>query len=369
MERLRNMDLKRSLFFLSTGCVLLSLLLVLLVFQICGRIRANYPTGGISYTIDGTTTILKQPTDEEQRMQELLTYMELFSCVFFPFAGLGFSGVLFYHIKLKKPIILLREGTAHIQTQDLNFSIPEVSTDELGQICAAFETMRLELLKTNRELWQQAEDRKRLNAAFAHDLRNPITVLKGSIKLLRQDVSDRQALERMESYTLRIEQYVEAMSGIERLEQMPVRAERVEMSGLRADLEETARLLAPSISVIFSAPEGGVLWMDRGIFMMTAENLIGNGARFAKEKLTVTLAFTEDRLSLTVADDGSGFPEKLLEEGPKPFGKTEGGGEHFGMGLYNSSLLCVKHGGSLRLKNNRRGGASATAVFQMYCKS
>ena len=52
--------------------------------------------------------------------------------------------------------------------------------------CAAFETMREELLLTNQELWRQAEERRRLNAAFAHDLRNPVTVLKGTVKQLRQ---------------------------------------------------------------------------------------------------------------------------------------------------------------------------------------
>ena len=76
--------------------------------------------------------------------------------------------------------------------------------------------MRAELLKANQELWEQAEERKRLNAAFSHDLRNPVTVLKGTIKLIRQGKEDGQAFERLEDYVLRIENYVEAMSGIQR---------------------------------------------------------------------------------------------------------------------------------------------------------
>ena len=44
-------------------------------------------------------------------------------------------------------------------------------------------TMRQTLLKSNRELWRQSEEQKRLKAAFPHDLRNPITVLKGSIEM------------------------------------------------------------------------------------------------------------------------------------------------------------------------------------------
>ena len=96
---------------------------------------------------------------------------------------------------------------------------------------------------TNQELWRQAEERKRLNAAFAHDLRNPITVLKGSVRLLRQDPADQQALDRLESYTIRIEQYVEAMSSIQRLEQMPLRTAGAALDNLWAELEAGGQVI------------------------------------------------------------------------------------------------------------------------------
>ena len=92
-----------------------------------------------------------------------------------------------------------------------------------------------------------------------------------------------------------------------------------------------------------------------------AENLIGNAVRFAHKRLEITLALEERTLALAVADDGPGFPDQLLRSGPKPFGKTEAGGSHFGMGLYTSGLLCRKHGGTLRLANSASGGAVAIA--------
>lgn len=213
------------------------------------------------------------------------------------------------------------EGTRRIQTHNLDFTLPVPSTDELGQICAAFENMRLELLKTNRELWQQAEERKRLNAAFAHDLRNPVTVLKGSLKLLRKGTADEQVIDRLESYTLRIEQYVEAMSCIQRIEQMPVRIGEVTVSVLRTELAETARLFAPVLNIDVAVPDIGTLRIDHGIFLNVAENLIGNAARFAQKKLEIVLVLEHDCLLLSVADDGPGFPVELLKSGPKPFGK------------------------------------------------
>ncbi len=368
MERLKNMSLKKSFFFLSVWCILISLLLVLLVFFVCGSIAKSYPSGGVEIRSDGTVIPLEQPAPAQQRSLTLMAYFQWLSCIAFPLCGLGAAGTLFYHIKLKKPIDLLRDGTEHIRSNDLNFSIPAVSADELGQICAAFETMRLELLKTNQELWRQSEERKRLNAAFSHDLRNPITVLKGSVKLLRKGMPDAQIIDRLESYTLRIEQYVEAMSSIQRIEQMPVQNSDVTFSALRAELEETARLFAPALNIAASVPDMGTVRIDHGIFLTVAENLIGNAARFAQTKLVITLALEKNLLSLSVADDGPGFPAELLRSGPKPFGKLEESTEHFGMGLYSSNLLCLKHGGSLRLENSPTGGAVTAASIQINFK-
>ena len=96
-----------------------------------------------------------------------------------------------------------------------------------------------------------------------------------------------------------------------------------------------------------------------------AENLIGNAARFARQKLEITLAPEEAALLLSVADDGPGFSPELLKSGPKPFGRTEESGGHFGMGLYGSGLLCRKHGGGLRLENRAEGGGIATASLKI----
>lgn len=368
MERLKNMGLKKAFFLLSVWCILISLLLVLLVFLVCNTIKSGYPSGGMEIRPDGVARPLEQPTAAQQRMITLLTYFQWLSCILLPASGLGIAAALFYRIKLKKPIDLLRDGTEHIRANDLNFSIPAVSTDELGQICVAFEIMRLELLKTNQELWRQSEERKRLNAAFAHDLRNPITVLKGSVKLLRKGTPDEQTIDRLESYTLRIEQYVEAMSSIQRMEQMPVQCSEVAFSALRAELEETSGLLAPALKIAISGPNTGVIRIDHGIFLTVAENLIGNAARFAQTKLEVTLCVKGNILFLAVIDDGPGFPAELLKSGPKPFGKLEESAGHFGMGLYSSNLLCLKHGGILRLENRSSGGAIATASIQINFK-
>lgn len=395
MERLKKMGLKKSFVLLSAAGVAAALFLIGGVFIVCGEITSKYPSGGVAITGDGVVRELTGPTEKQKLIVQAVEGVRLLLCVLVPMGCLSFASMLFYRWKLKKPIAVLQAGTMRIREHDLDFTLPEVSGDELGQVCAAFETMRAELLQTNRELWRQAEERKRLNAAFSHDLRNPLTVLKGTVKLMRQGEADEHALERMETYVLRLEQYVEAMSSIQRLEQMPVQKKEVALSLLRDEVEETARLLAPWVRRGWS--HGGraectmeSILVDHGLFLTVAENLIGNAARYARENIRIDLSVcdkipvheeeprggnkdektagdvgNEKFLIMTVSDDGHGYPPWLIQDGPKPFGKAAEGETHFGMGLYSSQLLCKKHGGELFLENEKNGGAGATAVFQV----
>ena len=368
MERLKNMGLKKSFLLLSLFCLIAAFLLLGIAILICRGIMTGYPSGGVEILSDGSVIPLPEPTAAQQRVLTILNIIQMACCIIFPVGGLLTSVALFYHIKLKQPIGILRDGITRIQNNDLDFSLPVSSNDEMGQLCAAFEVMRRELLKTNRLLWQQAEERKRLNAAFSHDLRNPITVLKGTVKLLRQGVQDDQAINRLEGYTLRIEQYVEAMSSVQKLEQLSVHPQKIDLSVLQNELQETTRLLANTKKIALSCPLVGEVLLDHGIFLTVAENLIGNAARFAKSKLSIEVVLDKDYLLLKISDDGPGYPSALIQNGPRPFETASSNSSHFGMGLYSSQLLCEKHGGKLILENQSPAGATAIAVFQLSFK-
>ena len=98
--------------------------------------------------------------------------------------------------------------------------------------------------------------------------------------------------------------------------------------------------------------------------LTVAENLIANTVRFSRSKLELTLETDSGFLTLTAADDGPGFPQELIQNGPKPFGKRDGDAAHFGMGLYTCKLLCQKHGGDLRLQNGPGAVVLASFKFQ-----
>lgn len=359
------MSLKRSFFVLSVCCVAVSLMLVVLVFFICKGIQSHYPSGGTMMGMGEEPVVLVQPTLEQTRFIWILDGIWQLACILFPVTGLGIAGLLFYRIKLKTPIAVLMRGTERILRRDLNFSVAASSEDEMGELCRAFELMRAELLRSNQELWEQAEERKRLNAAFSHDLRNPVTILKGTVKLLKEGKQDEQAFDRLESYTLRIENYIETMSSIQRLEQIPVRPGEYAYSRLREEIEDTVKLLAQALQYTVDVPLEGEVRLDHGIFLSVLENLTGNAARFAESRIKVQVKAEDGFTVLSVWDDGTGYPAELIQNGPKPFGKMKEEASHFGMGLYSCRLLCKKHGGMLKLENPACGGALAKAYFRM----
>ena len=66
--------------------------------------------------------------------------------------------------------MFLTTSANRIAENDLDFSIAYDRNDEMGLLCKAFEKMRSALEKNNREMWRQMNERKKLNAAFSHDL-------------------------------------------------------------------------------------------------------------------------------------------------------------------------------------------------------
>lgn len=284
-------------------------------------------------------------------------------------------GMIFYRRKLEKPIGILLAASENISNNRLDFSVEVPEQNELGRLCSAFETMRQTLLENNRELWRQAEERKRLNAAFSHDLRNPVTVLKGSAKMARQCAESgkektEQLIEnitRIETYTGRIERYVEAMSSAGRLEQIQLEKAFTNPQSLARELENAIRLVVADggKQLSFTSTEiAGEILLDKNVLFQITENLVSNAIRFAKQTISVNLSFSGDMLLLEVMDDGSGFPAGLLKNGIQPFQKGNEDAEHFGMGLYICELLCRKHGGYVEIKNCEEG-ASVSAILQI----
>ena len=285
----------------------------------------------------------------------------------------------FYRMRLAPGLSTLDAAASKIADQDLDFSVAYDRDDELGRLAASFETMRTSLAASQRALWRTAEERKRLNAAFAHDLRTPLTILKGKVELLEAhlqagDATPGQLASSAASLAAqveRLERYVAAMSGLQKLEDRTVRPAAQPFDAVAGAVDDIGRsLCAPNRAFALSVSaqcnaERPELAVDRSLVEEVAENLVGNAARFAAARVEARMDVRDGFLVLTVEDDGPGFSPAALEQGCAPFFSESPSKDHFGLGLNIAALLCDKHGGSLTLGNRAEGGARTTARFAL----
>ena len=278
----------------------------------------------------------------------------------------------FYKRRLRAPLVLLRDASQRIAQNDLDFHVAYDRTDELGRLCAAFERMRAALEQNERAAWRAAEERRRLDAVLAHDLRTPLTVLRGQTDLLRAHLPGGRmpvdkalaALEVMDAHAARLERYVDGMNQLLRLEDIAPQPRSISCGALCSALRGSAQALCGErVALAFETEDADApLCVDADIAARALDNLLSNALRFARSTVRIQCGASSGALRLTVWDDGPGFPARLLDGELRPFGNGAQGA-HFGLGLYICRVLCERHGGQLTLDNPAQGGACATALL------
>lgn len=380
----RDLSLRKSLIFYITVFAVLALILSVMTFSICGcatdKIRLSYPLIGEKYYLTneqgeqlGDGAYISDTTAPMSKQDErIIALLEIFPVIAVPaYSALCIiaSVLLFYQNKLKKPLTELRAASEKISNNDLDFSIEYDSKDELGQLCTSFEIMRTTLARNFSEMWRQVEERKQLNAAFAHDLRTPLTVLKGYNEMLQtsEHIQTRETAATMGKHISRMETYVSSMSNLRRMEDTQPEYKLISLHSFLSSLYESAKIVcAQNEKTILLQNEVSVpqLSIDSSFVSQVCNNLISNAVRYAQNTVTLSFALQNGSLLLSVSDDGKGFDKNNLHKVTAPYFTEETDhSEHFGLGLYICKLLCEHHGGYLKI-NNISNGAKVSALFK-----
>lgn len=341
------------------------------------RVGEKYPVTGQRYyltneqgerlgegSVIGTASMPMTESDER-----LITFLDLVRMLCVPVysaACIIGAALLFYRDRLKTPLELLDQASHKIAENDLDFSVKYVSRDELGQLCGSFELMRSALSSNISEMGRQMEERKRLNAAFAHDLRTPLTVLKGYNEMLQasQEEQTKAIAVTMGKHIERLEHYVESMGRLRRLEDAKPDCRSVCLSAFVDGLMESAEIICMQkgkrIKLVNHA-QMEEIFIDPEFVSQVCTNLISNAARYAEGLVTIMVEEEESGIWLSVADDGKGFNADTLQYTTDPYyTEEENHFEHFGLGLYICKVLCGRHGGFLSVQNMEKGAKVAT---------
>ena len=295
--------------------------------------------------------------------------------VFYIAVGIGAAAAVYYRKKLREPITQLQNGVERIQEDNLDFHIEYDGDDELGRLCCSMEKMRRELRQKHKALWESLEQRKLLNASVSHDLRTPITVLKGYLDYLEKNIPQDKLTEDMLLDTVssmqgavnRLELYVESVRDIEKIQNIEIEKRSENVKLLLNELRSNVLRLAGNKEIIISNDiTVDKIQIDKGVFFRILENLLQNALRYAEKQVSINLSHKKDFLILTVKDDGKGFSAADLEKATTVFYSNDKEKQHFGIGLSVCKILCEKHGGLLYVGNQKEKGACVTAKLKIF---
>ncbi|EOS42538.1 hypothetical protein C810_04408 [Lachnospiraceae bacterium A2] len=295
--------------------------------------------------------------------------------VFYIAVGIGAAAAVYYRKKLREPITQLQNGVERIQEDNLDFHIEYDGDDELGRLCCSMEKMRRELRQKHKALWESLEQRKLLNASVSHDLRTPITVLKGYLDYLEKNIPQDKLTEDMLFDTVssmqgavnRLELYVKSVRDIEKIENIEIEKRSENVKLLLNELRSNVQQLTGDKEIIISNNITiDKIQIDKGVFFRILENLLQNALRYAEKQVSINLSHKKDFLILTVKDDGKGFSAADLEKATTVFYSNDKEKQHFGIGLSVCKILCEKHGGLLYVGNQKEKGACVTAKLKIF---
>ena len=227
--------------------------------------------------------------------------------------------------------------------------LPERGPREVRTAIRAFNRMQERLRRF-------IDDRTQMVAAMSHDLKTPLTRLRLRAELIRNEAQRRKMLSDMDDMTAMIESTLAFVRDDAKREPPLL----VDLGALVDSVCENAMDAGGRVEI---AARHGVNVTCRPIAISRAvANLIDNAIKYGG-CARVTLDCGDDRVAVTVDDDGPGIPEEEHEKVFAPFYRLEGSRNRdtggVGLGLAVARNTAREHGGDVTLGSSGSGGLRA----------
>ncbi|KND17320.1 histidine kinase [Pannonibacter phragmitetus] len=306
------------------------------------------------------------PAPEDLDSWLTVTDLVILGCVILPALAIAAFVSLRLSRRILAPLESLARSAREIAAGDLSSraSAGDKALGETAALIGDFNTMaqRLQDMAAEMALW---------NATIAHELRTPLTILKGRLQGMIDGVfePDERSLQGLIQQVDGLARLVEdlrtvtlAGSGHLDLQIEPVHLAR-EIAGVANLVAHDFRAAGFRLEL---ALEDLVVAVDATRIRQALLALLTNARRYAvRGRITVSLARVEDRIVLSVADEGPGLPPDIVSRGFVPFVRgdpvrsRELGGS--GLGLSVVRAIVEAHGGRLSYRTTPAGGA----LFEM----
>lgn len=264
--------------------------------------------------------------------------------------------------RILAPVRLVTRTARSISDTDLSQRIPVSGYDEIAELSGTFNEM---LARLERAF---ATQRRFIDDA-GHELRTPITIIRGHLDVMGDDADDRRrTLELVSDELERMRRMVDDLLILARAEQPDfVRWREVDVDELTTRIFETGRAMAPREWRLDAVAVGRVRLDDQRIVQAVLQ-LVANAVRHTAEGEVVAIgsAIRGSEVEFWVRDTGPGVPpserERIFERfyrGPAEPRRSEGAG----LGLSIVRAIAQGHGGRVELESAPGEGATFRIVI------
>ena len=288
-------------------------------------------------------------------------------------AMLACSGtvMLLICIWLTKPIRLLANATKHMAAGEYGYRARRVSNDELGQLTTDFNSMANVLEETIGELKDEVRAREDFIAAFAHELKTPLTAIIGYADMLRSRKLDEEKHFLSANYIYTEGKRLENMS-FRLMDIIVTRRETLEAQPLEAKaLFEYLRgvFAGNKEQKIRMSVQSGTVYGEPNLLKSVLVNLMDNACKASREGGMVKLSGRrmENGYAFEVKDYGVGIPEEELKKVTEAFYMVDKSRSRSRNGAGLGLALCVEilrlHGSELNIQSKVGEGTCVSFVI------
>lgn len=270
------------------------------------------------------------------------------------------------------PLAELKKAAENIRDGNLDFEVLRSELSEVNEVCLAVDDMRQRLKKSVADRLSYEKERNQLIANISHDLRTPITSIKGYVEGMRDGVAstpEMQAryLDTIYSKACAMERLVEHMSDLSELElgRMRFYFEPCGAVGFLRGILDEFRIDMESAGAAFAEKlpeEDNTVRIDRDKIRRVFLNLLGNAVKYRAERpleITVSARIDAKGITITVKDNGRGIAAGEINRVFEGFYRSDPsrtGARGHGLGLTIARQIVEHHHGKIWIKSEENVG-------------
>ena len=307
--------------------------------------------------------------------ENLMIFFILFGCI-----GIMQIFAKRFGTVIRKKMTPMMGALEQIGDRNLDFKINYSGVREIDECLVALDDMRYALKTSLQKQWETEQEKSRQMSALAHDIKTPLTVVRGNSELLLEtELTDEQKnyADYISGSALQIQNYVQTLIEVtksqEGIEQVPV---NVNVFDVLADIKKQTLGLSEVYQhqmnwkeELESENSDSIISVVYDHVVRAVMNAVRNAAEHTPKGgvINITAAYSGGELVFTIEDSGSGFTPEALAHGTEQFfmdDSSRTGGSHYGIGLFFAKKVAKEHGGRIVLVNSEvTGGAKVEISF------